>query len=83
MNERFPDQHQQHASDFLGEQHKEALGVLSKGLLAIRACAFTDPNRAMDIAIALHNIPDVLSGENRAGPDYLESLIWKANEILS
>ena len=62
--------------------HKDALRTLFDGLCAIRQKAHTDPESVRLIADAMHNIPNGLLGEDRAGDEYLEKQVKLTKELI-
>ncbi|MGG2621661.1 hypothetical protein [Pseudomonas aeruginosa] len=73
---------EQKTLDALPASHKEALALLSDGLCRIRETAIDAPEHAGQVAIALHNIPSCLAGEDRGGEQYLSELIEKGRSLV-
>lgn len=73
---------EQRLTDFLPASHKEALHLLTDGLCRIREAAVEAPEHAMQMADALHNIPGILAGEDRADEAYLAELLEKGRFLL-
>lgn len=61
---------------------REALTLLADGLCRIREAAFDAPAHAVDVANVLHNVPGLLSGEDRAGEGYLVELLRKGRSLI-
>ncbi|CRN68519.1 hypothetical protein AX279_17635 [Pseudomonas sp. J237] len=61
---------------------REALILLVDGLCRIREAAFDAPAHAVDVANVLHNVPGLLSGEDRAGEGYLVELLRKGRSLI-
>jgi hypothetical protein len=73
---------EQRLAGFLPVSHREALRLLSDGLCRIREAAVEAPEHAMQMADALHNLPGILAGEDRADEAYLAQLVEKGQLLL-
>lgn len=74
---------EQKFADFLPASHREALHLLTDGLCRIREAAIEAPAHAMQVADVMHNIPGILSGEDRAGEGYLTELIAEGRALIN
>lgn len=71
------------AADCLTPINREALRLLEDGLCCIREAALRSPEQAMKIADALHNIPGLIAGEDRAGEAYLVELLKQGQGLVN
>lgn len=65
------------------ENQKEALHLLTDGLCRIREAAVESPEHVKQMADALHNIPGILAGEDRADEAYLTEQLEKARSLIA
>lgn len=74
---------EQQFADLLCASHMEALHLMTDGLCRIRESAIEAPAHAMRVADAMHNIPGILAGEDRAGDGYLAELIAEGRALVN
>lgn len=63
-------------------RHEEAMRLLTFGLCRIREAAFDAPQHTVQLADALHNIPALLTGNDRADDQYLVQQMANARALI-